>query len=205
MTANAWASSEALPHRGRLLSPAAQLSRVSYLSEVSPITIYVITLITFPPVLGKRMITLPSTMITLPPSSPATGATCPATPHRSSKCPKRQKRQKRHYFPFGWPSWPPSGRYWVNAWPPCSPPWPPWPPCPSRDRHDHPGAGAQQLAPDDWRFRSPPLKRGPEPSDPGPPCRAAIANPIEATCLGHGSNCRATPVLCSQHNGTCAM
>jgi hypothetical protein len=37
---------------------------VSNLSQLSPISIYVIILITFPPVLGKRLITLPSAMIT---------------------------------------------------------------------------------------------------------------------------------------------
>jgi hypothetical protein len=49
------------------------VSRVSHLSKVSPISIYVITLITFPPVLGKRMITLPPaviTLITLPHAGP---------------------------------------------------------------------------------------------------------------------------------------
>ena len=51
--------------------PTRQVSKLSYLSQVSPFSISVIILSTFPPVLGKRMITLPSTMIpliTLPPS-----------------------------------------------------------------------------------------------------------------------------------------
>jgi hypothetical protein len=46
---------------------------------------YVIILITLAPVLGKRLITLPSSMITmiiLPPCSPAASATCPAAQHR---------------------------------------------------------------------------------------------------------------------------
>ena len=57
---------------------------------MSPISIHVIILITFPPVLGKRMITLPSgmiIMITLVPCSPAAGATRLATRHRSEHCP----------------------------------------------------------------------------------------------------------------------
>jgi hypothetical protein len=52
--------------------PLPEVSKVSYLSKLSPISIYVIILITFPPVLGKRMSTLPSamsTLITLPPRS----------------------------------------------------------------------------------------------------------------------------------------
>ena len=62
---------------------------MSTLSKVSPISIYVIILITFPPVLGKRMITLPTHVITLsilPSRSPAARASRPAGRHGFEKC-----------------------------------------------------------------------------------------------------------------------
>jgi hypothetical protein len=63
-----------------------EVSTVSNLSKVSPISIYVITLITFPPVLGKRMITFPSAMITMITLAPARSR-WPQTTCASGRCP----------------------------------------------------------------------------------------------------------------------
>ena len=63
------------------------MSTVSYLSKVSPISIYVITLITFPPVLGKRLITLPSSMITMITLAPVLSR-WPQMTGASGRCPE---------------------------------------------------------------------------------------------------------------------